>query len=125
MSLLAVMALLACPFLGVGQTTVEELQAAIMAHPNNSLAHYRLAVIRLTERSYEDAANHYRRALDGNLKPRWLEVWSRIGLGKIYDATGQRERAILQYRAALRTKDDTDGALQEAAKYLASPYVPQ
>jgi len=125
MSLLAVVALLAWPFLGAGQTTIEELQAAIVAHHNDSLAHYRLAVIRLGERSYMDAANHYRSALDGNLKPRWLEVWSLIGLGKIYDATGQRERAILQYRAALRTKDDTDGALREAAKYLASPYVPQ
>jgi tetratricopeptide (TPR) repeat protein len=125
MPLFAVIALLACPFLGVGQTTVEELQAVIKVHPNDSLAHYRLAAIRLSEGSYMDAANHYRSALDGNLEPRWVEVWSRISLGKIYDATGQRERAILQYRAALRTKDDTDRALQQAAKYITSPYVPQ
>ena len=58
MSLLAVVALLAWPFLGAGQTTIEELQAAIVAHHNDSLAHYRLAVIRLGERSYMDAANH-------------------------------------------------------------------
>jgi hypothetical protein len=49
-------------------------------------------------------------------------VWSRIHLGKIFDTTGQRERAVNEYNLALRTKDNTQGAQEEAAKYLKEPY---
>jgi hypothetical protein len=42
-------------------------------------------------------------------------------MGKIYDLTGQRERALNEYRQALRTKDNTRGALDEAAKYIEAP----
>jgi len=39
-------------------------------------------------------------------------------LGKIFDATNQRERALNEYRRALRTLDNTRGALDEARKYI-------
>jgi hypothetical protein len=60
--------------------------------------------------------------LDGDLTPKWTEVWARINLGKIYDVSGQRDRAVDQYNQAIRTKDDTAGAQEEAAKYLKTPY---
>ena len=46
-------------------------------------------------------------------------------LGKIFDATGQRERAVNEYNMAIRTKDNTQGAQEEAAKYLKKPYERQ
>jgi hypothetical protein len=60
--------------------------------------------------------------LNGDLEPAWTEVWSRINLGKVFDITGQRERAQNEYTLALRTKDNTQGAQEEAAKYLKQPY---
>jgi Flp pilus assembly protein TadD len=43
-------------------------------------------------------------------------------LGKIFDITGQRERATNEYRQALQTNDNTQGALEEARKYLQKAY---
>jgi tetratricopeptide (TPR) repeat protein len=74
------------------------------------------------QRNYQSAANEFRETLNGDLEPKWVEVWSRIHLGKIFDATGQRERAVNEYNQAIRTKDNTQGAQEEAAKYLKAPY---
>ena len=73
-------------------------------------------------RNYQSAANSFREALNGDLAPKWTEVWSHIYLGKIFDVTGQRERAVNEYQQAVRTKDTTQGAQQEAQKYLKQPY---
>jgi len=64
------------------------------------------------------AANEFREALSGDLDPKWTEVWSHINLGMIYDITDQRERAVNEYKLAQRTKDNTQGALEEAQKYI-------
>ena len=64
----------------------------------------------------------YREAINGDGEPRWTEVWSRIQLGKIFDITGQRERAVNEYRQALQTNDNTFGALEEARKYMQKPF---
>ena len=48
-------------------------------------------------------------------------MWAHINLGKIFDITGQRDRAVNEYNLAMRTKDDTQGAQEEASKYLKSP----
>jgi hypothetical protein len=88
----------------------------------SSLPHYRLAEKYFEQNAYQQAANEFREALRGDLQPRWVEVWSHINLGKIFDITGQRERAINEYNLAIRTKDDTNGAQAEAQKYLKEPY---
>jgi hypothetical protein len=44
-------------------------------------------------------------------------------LGKIYDLTGQRDRAVAEYRLAVQTNDNTQGAVNEARLYLQKPYV--
>ena len=46
------------------------------------------------QRNYQASANAYRDALNGDGEPKWTEVWSHIQLGKIFDVTGQRERAV-------------------------------
>ncbi len=75
--------------------------------------------------NYQQAANEFREALNGDLEPKWTEVWSHINLGKIFDITGQRDRAVNEYNLAIRTKDNTQGAQEEAAKYLKTPYERQ
>ncbi|MGB7024110.1 MAG: hypothetical protein WBD73_09950, partial [Candidatus Acidiferrales bacterium] len=67
----------------------------------------------------------FRNSLDGDLDSsyKWVEVWSHIYLGKIFDLTGSRERAINEYQKAEELKDNTGGAQQEAEKYMKSPYT--
>ena len=60
--------------------------------------------------------------INGDVDPKWTEVWAHIHLGMIYDLHGQRDRAVNEYNLAIRTKDNTAGAQEEAAKYLKAPY---
>jgi tetratricopeptide (TPR) repeat protein len=99
-----------------------EFNKALDLNKNSSLAHYRIAEVFFYQRNYQSSANAYRAALDGDGEPRWTEVWSHIQLGKIFDITGQRERAVGQYRQALQTNDNTFGALEESRKYLQKAY---
>jgi Peptidase family M1 domain len=99
-----------------------EFNKALDANKNSSLAHYRVAEVFFLQRNYQAAANAYRECLNGDGEPRWTEVWSHIQLGKIFDITGQRERAVNEYRQALQTNDNTQGAGDEARKYIQKPY---
>jgi aminopeptidase N len=97
---------------------LSEFNKALDTNKNSSLAHYRVAEVFFLQHNYQSAANAYRESLDGDGEPRWTEVWSHIQLGKIFDVTGQRERAVNEYRQAVQTNDNTQGALDEARKYL-------
>ena len=99
-----------------------EFNKALDLNKNSSLAHYRIAEVFYLQRNYQSSANAYRESIDGDGDPRWTEVWSRIQLGKIFDITGQRERAVNEYRQALQTNDNTFGALEEARRYLQKPF---
>ena len=99
-----------------------EFNKALDLNKNSSLAHYRIGDVFFLQRNYQSSANAYREGLNGDGEPRWTEVWSRIQLGKIFDITGQRERAVNEYRQALQTNDNTFGALEEARKYLQKAY---
>ena len=102
--------------------SLKEFQKAIDQNKNSSLAHYRIAEVFYLQRNYQAAANAYRDSLNGDGEPKWTEVWSHIQLGKIFDITGQRERALGEYRQALQTNDNTQGALDEARQYLTAPF---
>ena len=101
---------------------LKEYQKALETNRNSSLAHYRIAEVYFLQNNYQSAANEFREALNGDLEPKWTEVWAHINLGKIFDITGQRDRAVNEYNLAIRTKDNTQGAQEEAAKYLKTPY---
>jgi aminopeptidase N len=107
-----------------GDTTgaLAEYQKALTANPNSSLASYRIGEVLFNQKNYQAAANAYRDALRGDDEPKWTEVWSHIALGKIFDVTGQRDRAVNEYRQAVQTNDNTQGAVNEARKYLQQPY---
>ena len=104
---------------------LSEYNKALEVNKNSSLAHYRVAEVFYQQKNYQAAANAYRDCLNGDGEPRWTEVWSHIQLGKIFDVTGQRERATNEYRQALQTNDNTQGALDEARKYLQKPFEQQ
>jgi tetratricopeptide (TPR) repeat protein len=101
---------------------LSEFNKALDINKNSSLAHYRVAEVFFLQHNYQASANAYRDCLNGDGEPRWTEVWSHIQLGKIFDITGQRERATAEYRQALQTNDNTQGALDEARRYLQKPY---
>jgi len=104
---------------------LKEYQKALETQRNSSLAHYRIAEVFFLQNNYQSAANEFREALNGDLEPKWTEVWSHINLGKIFDITGQRDRAVNEYQLAQRTRDNTQNAQDEAAKHLKKPYERQ
>jgi tetratricopeptide (TPR) repeat protein len=101
---------------------LSEFNKALEANKNSSLAHYRIAEVFYLQRNYQASANAYRESLNGDGEPRWTEVWSHLQLGKIFDVTGQRERAVNEYRQAIQTNDNTQGALEESRRYMQKPF---
>jgi len=99
-----------------------EYQKALDSNKHSSLAAYRIGEVFFLQRNYQSAANSFRDALSGDDDPRWTEVWSHIHLGYIFDVTGQRERAVNEYRLAVQTNDNTQGAINEARARMATPY---
>jgi tetratricopeptide (TPR) repeat protein len=101
---------------------LKEYQKALETKAHSSLAHYRVAEVYFLQDNFQSAANEFREALQGDLEPKWVEVWAHINLGKIFDITGQRDRAVNEYEQARRTRDNTSGAQDEVAKDLRTPY---
>ena len=99
-----------------------EYQKALDANKNSSLASYRIGEIFFMQRNYQSAANSFHDALRGDGDPKWVEVWSHIELGRIFDVTGQRDRAVGEYRLAVQTNDNTQGAVNEARALMQTPY---
>jgi hypothetical protein len=102
---------------------IKQYQLVLDLNKNSSLAHYRIGETLFRLRNYIAAAESMRAALNGDLQPKWVEVWAHLTLGKIFDATGQRDRALNEYQRALQTNDNTQGALDEANRYTQTPYV--
>src|SRR5437899_9473156 len=103
---------------------VAQYQRALSIQPNRPLANFRMGEAFFYQKNYQAAANAFREALQTVPEPseKWTEVWSHIYLGKIFDLTGQRERAVNEYSKAKQTNDDTGGAQQEAERLLKKPY---
>ncbi len=99
-----------------------EYQKALDANKSSSLAAYRIGEVSFAQRNYQSSANSFRDALRGDDDPRWTEVWSHIHLGYIFDITGQRDRAVNEYRLAVQTNDNTQGAVNEARARMQTPY---
>ena len=109
--------------IGEYNDALKEYQKALDVKRSCSLAHYRVGEAFFLQGNYQSAANEFRESIDGDGDPKWTEVWSHIKLGNIFDITGQRDRAVNEYTLAVRTKDNTQGAQEEAARYIKSPYV--
>ncbi len=101
---------------------IKEYEKALQVKRNSSLALYRTGEVYFLQNNLQASADKFRAAIGGDLEPTWVEVWSHLYLGKIFDITGDRARAVNEYRQASRTRDNTQGALEEAEKYLQTPY---
>jgi len=102
---------------------IKQYNAVLDLNKNSSLAHYRLGEIYFKLRNYTASMEEFRRVADGDLDPKWTDVWSHVMLGMIFDATGQRDRALNEYQRALQTNDNTQGALDRANEYMKKPYT--
>jgi tetratricopeptide (TPR) repeat protein len=100
-------------------------QKALAVDRGSSLANYRLAEVYVAQKNYQAAANSFRDCLRGDDDPKWTEVWSHVNLGRIFDIASQRERAVNEYRLAIQTKDNTQGAVNEARALIERPYKPE
>ena len=99
-----------------------EYQKALDTNKTSTLASYRIGEIFVTQRNYQAAANSFRDALRGDGDPRWAECWSHVQLGRIFDMTGQRDRAVNEYRLGVQTNDNAQGCVNEARASMQTPY---
>jgi hypothetical protein len=103
---------------------IQQYQQALDVQKNQALALFRMGEVFFYQKNYQAAANSFRSALDGDIDPtdKWIEVWSHIYLGKIFDISGDRTRAVNEYSRAQQTNDNTGGAQEEVKKWIAAPY---
>ncbi len=64
------------------------------------------------------------RTLDGGEKPNRWAVWALVRIGNVYDLMGNRELALLNYKKALKVKDQW-GFKDFITKYISKPYTMQ
>jgi hypothetical protein len=103
----------------------QQLEAALKLNRSNSWVYYHLGMLFLEQRNYDLAIDNFKAALNGDLRPGWLQVWSNIKMGNAYDAKGDRTRAVAAYKRAEATGDNYDNAQDAAKKYLESPFDPK
>ncbi len=101
---------------------IDEYRKVLQQNGNDSLAHYRIGDVLFTLHNYNASLEEFQDALNGDLQPKWVQVWSYLKIGEIFDATGQRDRALNEYNRALHTNDDTQGALELAKRYMQKPF---
>jgi TolA-binding protein len=104
---------------------IDEYRKVLQQNGNDSLAHYRIGEILFTLHNYNASLEEFQDALNGDLQPKWVQVWSYLKIGEIFDATGQRDRALNEYNRALHTNDNTQGALDLARRYMKNPFSQQ
>ncbi|HWT03586.1 MAG TPA: M1 family aminopeptidase [Pyrinomonadaceae bacterium] len=103
----------------------QQLEAALKLDRSNSWVYYNLGLLYLEQRNWQLALDAFDSALNGNLKPSWIEAWARIKRGNAYDARGMRAQAVNEYNKAVQTGINYDGAQAAAKKFLATPYNPR
>jgi tetratricopeptide (TPR) repeat protein len=103
----------------------QQFEAALKLDRSNSWVYYNLGLLYLEQRNWQLALDNLEAALNGTLKPSWIEVWARIKRGNAYDAKGERNRAVNEYNKAVQSGINYDDALAVAKKFLATPFDPK
>ena len=110
---------------GLYSEAQQQFEAALKLDRSNSWVYYNLGLLYLEQRNWQLALDNFQAALDGTLKPGWIEVWAHIKKGNAYDAKGNRERAVDEYKKAVNSGINYDDALAVAKKFLTTPYDPK
>ncbi|HEX5082866.1 MAG TPA: M1 family aminopeptidase [Blastocatellia bacterium] len=100
----------------------QQFQAAIKLNRGNSWAWYNLGLVYMTQRNWNKALDAFDQALNGNLRPNWIEVWSYIYRGNSWDSIGQRERAVAEYNKAISNGNNYDNAQATAQGFISEPF---
>ncbi len=103
----------------------QQFNAAIKLNRGNSWAWYNLGLLCMLQRNYQKALDSFDQALNGNLRPDWIEVWSYIYRGNAWDAIDQRERAIAEYNKAISNGSNYDNAQAIAQKFIEQKFDPK
>ena len=101
---------------------IREYEKGKAIEPRSSLSHFRLGQTYFQQNSFTNAANSFRDALNGDLKPDWVEAYTQLHLGKIYDILGERQRAQAEYTKVQNSGVTYMGIGEEAAKLYKEPY---
>jgi tetratricopeptide (TPR) repeat protein len=110
---------------GIYAEAQQQFEAALKLDRSNSWVYYNLGLLYLEQRNWANALDNFDAALNGTMKPAWIEVWARIKRGNAYDAKGERNRAVSEYNKAVQSGINYDNAQAAAKKYLATPYDPK
>lgn len=110
---------------GIYAEAQQQFEAALKLDRSNSWVYYNLGLLYLEQRNWAQALDNFDAALNGTLKPSWIEVWARIKRGNAYDAKGERNRAVSEYNKAVQSGINYDNAQAAAKKYLATPFDPK
>lgn len=110
---------------GIYAEAQQQFEAALKLDRSNSWVYYNLGLLFLEQRNWQQALDNLEASLIGNLKPSWIEAWAHIKRGNAYDAKGERERAVSEYKKAVASGIDYDNAQAVAKKYMATPYDPK
>ena len=103
----------------------QQLEAALKLDRSNSWVYYNLGLLFFEQRNWQQSLDNFNAALNGSLKPSWIEVWAHIKRGNAYDAQGNREKAVFEYKQAVQSGIDYDHAQAAAKKFLAAPFDPK
>lgn len=110
---------------GIYAEAQQQFEAALKLDRSNSWVYYNLGLLFLEQRNWQQALDNLEASLIGNLKPSWIEAWAHIKRGNAYDAKGERERAMSEYKKAVASGIDYDNAQAVAKRYMATPYDPK
>jgi len=100
----------------------EQFRQALKLNPRSSWSWYNIGLLYMEQRNWQKARDAFTEAVNGDLEPSWLEVWSYIKRGNAWDAEDNRDRAVAEYNKAKDTGGNYNGAQQAIEKFLGQPY---
>jgi tetratricopeptide (TPR) repeat protein len=101
----------------------ESIAKAALADPkgDHAQAHYLMARLDLMQRNPDAAISDFQATLASSKDPRTL-AWSHIYLGRLYDVTADRQKALAEYQAALTVRDGQPDTKTAAEQGLKQPF---
>ncbi|MGZ8843920.1 MAG: M1 family aminopeptidase, partial [Pyrinomonadaceae bacterium] len=104
----------------------QQLESALKLDRNNAWVYYNLGLIYLEQKNWQLALDNFDLAATRDrIVPDWIATWARIKLGNVYDAKGDRGRAVNEYQKAIQAGSNYDNAQAVAKKFISTPFDPK